>query len=167
MDLLSCHYWCVKFSLCLMHNIQSLIVVQKSILKGHFQPIKANKNQFRKKYDNPPLCTGVLFISAILMFCERLDRFDVNISDSGDVSFLFIPVVVSVRKLDYHSVTDYNCDVIHFFLDDFLYINFGVLRNFYLCWSFAPCEKWLHRGVRNVYFVSSLTVSKNGRNFLR
>ena len=31
-----------------MHNIQSLIHVEKSILKGQIQPIKANKNQFRK-----------------------------------------------------------------------------------------------------------------------
>ena len=41
---LSRHYLCVKFSLRLMHDIHSMIHVEKSILKGHFQPIKANKN---------------------------------------------------------------------------------------------------------------------------
>ena len=35
---------CVKFSLRLVHDIHSLIQVEKSILKSHFQPIKANKN---------------------------------------------------------------------------------------------------------------------------
>ena len=44
MDFLSRHYLCVKFSLRLVHNILSLIHVEKSILNGHFQPIKANKN---------------------------------------------------------------------------------------------------------------------------
>ena len=44
MDFLSRHYLCVKFSLRLMYNIHSLIQVEKSILKGHFQPIKANKD---------------------------------------------------------------------------------------------------------------------------
>ena len=48
MDFLSCYCLCVKFSLRLMHNIHSLINVEKSILKGHFQPTKANKNWFRK-----------------------------------------------------------------------------------------------------------------------
>ena len=43
MDILSRHYLCVKFSLRLMHNIHSLIHVEKSIPKGHFQPIKANE----------------------------------------------------------------------------------------------------------------------------
>ena len=41
---LSRHYLCVKFSLRLMHDIHSMIHVEKSILKGHFQPIKAYKN---------------------------------------------------------------------------------------------------------------------------
>ena len=48
MDFFSCHYWCVKFSLRLMHDISSLIHVEKSILKGYFQPINANKSWFRK-----------------------------------------------------------------------------------------------------------------------
>ena len=48
MDILSRHYLCVKFSLRLMHNIHSLIHVEKSILKGHSQQINANKNWFRK-----------------------------------------------------------------------------------------------------------------------
>ena len=48
MDFLNCHCLCVKFSLRLMHNIHSLLHVEKSILKGYFQPIKANKNLFRK-----------------------------------------------------------------------------------------------------------------------
>ena len=43
MDFLSRHYFCAKFLLRLMHNIHSLIHVKKSILKGHFLPIKANK----------------------------------------------------------------------------------------------------------------------------
>ena len=49
MDFLSHHYLCVKFSLRLMHDIHSLIHVEKSILKGHFQPIKANKINSEKK----------------------------------------------------------------------------------------------------------------------
>ena len=44
MDFSSRHYLFVKFALHLMHDIRSLIHVEKSILKGHFQPIKANKN---------------------------------------------------------------------------------------------------------------------------
>ena len=44
MDFLSRHHLCVKFPLRLMHNIHSLIHVEKSILKGHFQPMKADKN---------------------------------------------------------------------------------------------------------------------------
>ena len=44
MDILSRHYLCVKLSLRLKHNIHWLIHVEKSILKGHFQPMKANKN---------------------------------------------------------------------------------------------------------------------------
>ena len=43
MDCLSRRYLCVKFALRKMHNIYSLIHVEKSILKGNFQPIKANK----------------------------------------------------------------------------------------------------------------------------
>ena len=49
MDFLSRRYLCVKFLLHLMHTIHSLIHVEKSILKGHFQPIKGNENWFRKK----------------------------------------------------------------------------------------------------------------------
>ena len=52
MDFFSCHYLCVKFSLRLMHNIHSLIHVEKSTLKGYFQPIKAKKNWFRKNINN-------------------------------------------------------------------------------------------------------------------
>ena len=52
MDFLSRPYLCVKFSLHLMHNIHSLIHVEKSILKGHFQPIKANKINLEKNVDN-------------------------------------------------------------------------------------------------------------------
>ena len=44
MDFLSRHHLCVKFSLRMMYNIHSLIHVEKSILNGHFQPIKDNKN---------------------------------------------------------------------------------------------------------------------------
>ena len=52
MDFLSRNYLCVNFLLCLMHDIQPLIHVEKYILKGHFQPIKANKNLFRKNVNN-------------------------------------------------------------------------------------------------------------------
>ena len=55
---------------------------------------------------------GALFISAISMLVEVLDCFEVSFSDSGDVSFLFITVVVSIRKLDYSSVTHYHTDQI-------------------------------------------------------
>ena len=43
MDFLSGHYLCVKFSMCLMHNIHSLIHIQKSIQKVIFKQIIANK----------------------------------------------------------------------------------------------------------------------------
>ena len=49
MDFLSCYCLCVKFSLRLMHNIHSLIDVEKSIMRGHFQPTKANKIDSEKK----------------------------------------------------------------------------------------------------------------------